>query len=61
MVAFYSGGSGKDYLKMDLYTKDVEKIGFKGSGIFASRWYHFYYAKVVKTRKVGESRRGLCS
>ena len=38
---------------MYLYKKDVEKIGFKGSGIFDdSKWHHFYYAKCPKTRKI---------
>ena len=38
---------------MRLYTKDVEKIGFEGSGLFDdSKWHRFYYAKVPKTRRI---------
>lgn len=38
---------------MNLYAKDVAKIGFKGSGLFDdSKWYHFYYAELPKTKQV---------
>lgn len=38
---------------MQLYVKDVEKIGFKGSGLFDdSKWFHFYYAKKPALKKI---------
>lgn len=38
---------------MNLNTKDVEKIGFKGTGLFDdSKWHHYYYAKLPKTRQI---------
>lgn len=38
---------------MNLNTKDVEKIGFQGVGLFDdSKWHHRYYAKLPKTRRI---------
>ena len=38
---------------MKIYAKDVAPLGFKGSGMFDnSKWYHFYYAKCPKSRRV---------
>ena len=38
---------------MRICTKDVEKLGFKGSGMFDdSKWYQFYYAQVPSKRRV---------
>jgi len=37
---------------MNLYAKDMEAIGFKGSNIFQSRWHHFYYRAVPKKKTV---------
>ncbi len=38
---------------MNLKIKDVEKIGFKGVGLFDdSKWHQHYYAKLPKARRI---------
>jgi len=38
---------------MNIYTKDVAQIGFKGGGMFDdSKWHQFYYKVNPKSRKV---------
>jgi hypothetical protein len=37
---------------MNIYTKDVAPLGFKGSDLMEDKWHHHYYAKFPKTCRV---------
>jgi len=37
---------------LKINTKDMEKIGFKGNGVFRSSWHQFYYRSVLEKKSI---------